>query len=137
MTIVGELTAGTAEKKKTEEACRTCGATDQKLSPGGHCWDPHSCAQRRIARVSRTAHLHGRCYVRLRRHNATYFLREFGPKILPPPNPLPKGFTLKDYEANPNHVYYEAVMDRGSATTFPVGKALALAKSFDGVAINS
>jgi hypothetical protein len=63
-------------------------------------------------------------------------LREFGPKILPPPNPLPKGFTMKDYEANPKHIYYEAILERESATLFPRARALALAKSFDGAAVN-
>lgn len=118
------------------QACRTCSATNQKLTPAGHCWDPHACSKRREARVSRVAHLHGKCIIRIQRLGATYYIREFGPKIAPPPPVLPPGFTLKDYEANPNHLYYEAVMEKGAATAFPVAKALALAKSFDGVAVN-
>jgi hypothetical protein len=134
-TPVGELTAGEVQKKQ-DIACRTCGVVGEKISPGGYCWDPHACAQRRMERVSGKSKLRYPCMVTLFEHGARYYLREFGPKILPPPNPLPKGFTMKDYEANPNHVYYEAVMEIGMATSFKPEKALALAKIFNGTVVN-
>jgi hypothetical protein len=81
-------------------------------------------------------HLRYPCLVRIRTRGATYYLREFGPKIAPPPAILPPGFTLKDYEANPTHLYYEAVMEIGSATSFQVPKALSLAKDFNGIVVN-
>jgi hypothetical protein len=141
MTIVGELTAGTATKKETTDACRTCSAKDQPLTPAGHCWDPTACARRRIARTSKTQHLRSPCLVKIQTRGATYYLREFGPKIAPPPPILPPGFTLKDYEANPTHLYYEALMESGGrvpsdATSFKVEKALALAKMFNGTVVN-
>lgn len=136
MTIVGELTAGTTDKKASPTTCGTCGATDQKLTPAGHCWDPRDCAKRRIARVSGGGqNLRHPCVVKLHRLGATYWLREFGPKIVPPPNPLPKGFTLDDY-SDKGRVYYEAIMENGQATSFQPQRALELAKIFNGTAMN-
>lgn len=134
--IIGELTAGTAEKKSEIKACRTCGATDQKLTSGNYCWDPHACANRRMERASGQQYLRFPCIVKLRVRGGTYYLREFGPKILPPPNPLPKGFTLEDYTPNPAHRYFEAVMEIGQATSFQVVRALELARIFNGKATN-
>jgi len=141
MTIVGELTAGTAEGKTSNDKCRTCGVTGQRLTPAGYCWNPTECTKRRIARASGIQHLRYPCLVRLRRYGSTYYIREFGPKVLPPPNPLPKGFTLKDYEANPEHKYYEAIAEvegrvPGDATSFQVRDAIALAKMFNGTVVN-
>jgi hypothetical protein len=134
--IIGELTAGTVEKKKSTRKCRTCGAVDQKLTSGDYCWDPNACARRRMEKASGKQHLRFPCVVKLLARGGTYYLREFGPKMTPMPQVLPPGFTAKDYEANPAHKYFEAVMEVGQATSFQVVRALELARIFNGKAVN-
>lgn len=130
MTITGELPAAT----KPDEKCRTCGEKG-KLTSCGYCFDVAACTARREAKAKGTQNLRYPCLVKFQRLGATYYLREFGPKILPPPNPLPKGFTIDDY-SDKGRTYFEAVMEIGSATSFSVKSALALAKMFNGTAVN-
>lgn len=132
--IVGELTAGEVAKKQ-EETCRTCG-NKGKISPGGYCIDVDACTARRQMRASGAQNLREPCLVKIYTRGSTYYLREFGPKMSPMPLILPPGFTTKDYEANPARLYYEAILERGSATDFKVARALQLAKAFDGTAVN-
>jgi hypothetical protein len=139
MTVVGELTAGDVVKT-TDEKCRTCGIKG-KLTPAGYCFDVHGCTERRKARVSGIQHLRFPCLVKLRRYGSTYYVREFGPKIAPPPLIMPPGFTIADYTANPAHRYYEALMEvegrpPSDATSFQVRDALVLAKMFNGTVVN-
>src|SRR5574341_1236626 len=108
----------------------------EQLTPGGYCFDPFACDQRRKAGASKTAHLHYPCVVKLFRYGRWCWLRKFGPKITPPPPVLPKGFTAKDYEPRADQVFYETVCEVSDATSFEPAEALSLAKIYHGEVVN-